>query len=660
VTDLELAPPAQRQPPERRQSTEPVLASDGVPSCGASPSFVAIVVSLELVSTASTKRKHLIEDSMPHSAPTPAPFYLDCDTGIDDALALVYLLASPSVDLLGIGTVSGNISAETGARNTLDLLAMAGFDHIPVAVGASEPLAGSFDGGALSVHGDNGIGGLALPRSRRRPVAEDAPEMLVRLARLYPGELRVLAIGPLTNLARALELEPNLPQLVKELTIMGGAVRAPGNRTPFAEANIANDPEAAAAVFDANWSFALVPLDVTMSHLFDETHRAALLASPRSVHAALGQMLVTYFDYYETRLGHRASALHDPLAAAIATGDIVPDSAQRMGLSVDVSDGAERGRTIGVEVADDASEVAGGRVVLSVPDTAASDMLERILQVSAPPRTLTVVGSASIDLTCHVERLPKPGETVGGGTLTRQAGGKGGNQAAAAARLAGSSRMIGAVGNDQAGEDVLAALGRAGVDTTAMAVLDEPTGTAMIFVDEAGENQIAVAPGANSHLALDTLDPSSLDPVLCQLEIRMDTVLEAARRAGGFFALNAAPAVPLPEELVERCDLVIVNESEYALLPELASARCVAVTYGAEGAAIFERGMEVARVPAVRTHVVNSVGAGDAFSAALVISLTRGFDYATSLAAACAVGAFAVASADTQPAFGPLSEYLPG
>jgi ribokinase len=206
---------------------------------------------------------------------------------------------------------------------------------------------------------------------------------------------------------------------------------------------------------------------------------------------------------------------------------------------------------------------------------------------------------------------------------------------------------------------VLAALGRAGVDTTHLAVVDEPTGTAMIFVDKAGENQIAVAPGANSQLVLDSLDPSSLDPVLCQLEIPMDVVLGAARRAGGFFALNAAPAVPLPVELVERCDLIIVNESEYALLPQLASARCVAVTYGADGASIFEHGIEVAHVPAVSTQVVNSVGAGDAFSAALVIAMTSGYDYPTSLTAACAVGASAVGSPDTQPEFGPLSGYLP-
>jgi ribokinase len=595
-----------------------------------------------------------------HSAPNATPFYLDCDTGIDDALALVYLLASPTVELVGIGTVSGNISAAAGAQNTLDLLTMAGFDHIPVAVGCHDPLVGAFDGGALRVHGDNGIGGVTLPTSRRSPVTEDAAELLVRLAKRHPGELKILAIGPLTNLARALELEPKLPGLVRDVTVMGGAAQVAGNHSPYAEANIASDPEAAARVFAADWPLTVVPLDVTMSHVFDETDRAALLSSPRSIHHALGEMLVTYFDFYETRLHRRAAALHDPLAAAIATGDVVPDSAPLMTISVDVGTDTQRAQTRCVELSADATTVAScARVVLSAPDGAAAVLLERILSVTTPERTLTVVGSTSSDLTCQVARLPKPGETVGGGVLTRQSGGKGGNQAAAAARLAGNARFIGAVGDDQAGRDVLAALNAAGVDTTNVGVVDEPTGTAMIFVDEAGENQIAVAPGANSHLVLDSLESASTDPILCQLEIDMDAVLGAARRAGGFFALNAAPAVSLPAELLKRCDLVIVNESEYALLPELASAPCVAVTYGAAGASIFERGTEVAHVPAVPTHVVSSVGAGDAFSAALVIAMTRGYDYLTSLTAACAVGAIAVGSADTQPAFGRLSEYLP-
>ena len=168
--------------------------------------------------------------------------YLDCDTGVDDAVALAVLLATPGVDLAGIGTVSGNTSAGQAATNTLNLLALAGRTDIPVAVGEHHPLAGNFDGGAEAVHGDNGIGGVELPASAQRPIDARATDLLVNLARARPGELLVLATGPLTNLARALQIEPRLPELVAGVTAMGGAVRVPGNITGHAEANIASDP----------------------------------------------------------------------------------------------------------------------------------------------------------------------------------------------------------------------------------------------------------------------------------------------------------------------------------------------------------------------------------------------------------------------------------
>lgn len=128
-----------------------------------------------------------------------APVYLDCDTGIDDALALAYLLASPLASVVGIGTVSGNVSAAVGARNTLDLLALAGAASVPVAVGAHDPLVGSFGGGSPWVHGENGVGEVVLVPSAASVAAESAAEMLVRLAHSYPGSLRVVAIGPLTK-----------------------------------------------------------------------------------------------------------------------------------------------------------------------------------------------------------------------------------------------------------------------------------------------------------------------------------------------------------------------------------------------------------------------------------------------------------------------------
>jgi ribokinase len=271
---------------------------------------------------------------------------------------------------------------------------------------------------------------------------------------------------------------------------------------------------------------------------------------------------------------------------------------------------------------------------------------------------LTVVGSINLDLIATAERLPTAGETIGEAVLSEQPGGKGANQAAAAARLGGSARLIGAVGGDAQGRRMLDALASADVDTADVAVLPEPTGTALIVVDRDGENQIVVCPGANSHLSLEGVEFGPDEAVLCQLEVGLPVVLEAARKAAGFFVLNAAPAMDLPAELLERCDLVIVNESEYALIPALSSARLVAVTYGGEGSAMFEHGRKVAEVPSASVAVVNTIGAGDAFCAALVLALQQGLEYTGALAVANAVGGDAVRDPSSQPELAQLSHYV--
>lgn len=270
---------------------------------------------------------------------------------------------------------------------------------------------------------------------------------------------------------------------------------------------------------------------------------------------------------------------------------------------------------------------------------------------------LAVVGSINLDIIAAAPRLPGPGETVGDGVLRRRPGGKGANQAAAAARLGAPTRMIGAVGRDAEGDAMLDALRVAGVDVSGVGRVGEPTGTALIAVDADGENQIVVCPGANAHVSLEDVSFSDDEAVLVQLEIEMDVVTELARRVPGFLALNAAPARPLPSELRERVDLFIVNESEYALIPELADAPLVVVTYGGDGAALLERGREAARVPAVRVEPVDTVGAGDAFCAALTVGIRSGLAHEEALRAACAVGAFAVTQPESQPAFEPLNAY---
>ncbi|MFB2597891.1 nucleoside hydrolase [Herbiconiux sp. P17] len=310
------------------------------------------------------------------------PLYVDCDTGIDDALALCYLVASPEIELVGIGTVSGNVSSALAARNTLDLLALAGAS-CPVAVGAEHPLAGRFTEGATHVHGDDGLGNHPLPASGGVPVEGDAADLLIALANEWAGELRILAIGPLTNLAEALRREPRLPDLVRDVTIMGGAALVPGNISPVAEANIGNDPEAAALVLGARWPVTLVPLDVTLSNPLLEADRMRLVDSGRPVATALGGMLDFYFDFNATFYGERRSALHDPLAAAIAVGAVVPAVAPRVHVVVDATDGPGRGQTIcdlrGRFLGFPDQPEAHVRVVLSLTDDFAPHLLERLL-----------------------------------------------------------------------------------------------------------------------------------------------------------------------------------------------------------------------------------------------------------------------------------------
>ncbi len=314
------------------------------------------------------------------------PVYLDCDTGIDDSLAIAYLLASPEVELVGIGTVSGNVSAAQGAENTLRLLALAGREDIPVAVGDHHPVAGEFDGGAPHVHGDNGLGGVELPAASASAIAEDAAELLLRLSREHDGRLEILAIGPFSNIARALERDPRLPERVAGVTVMGGAALVPGNITPVAEANVRNDPEAAQALVAAPWPVTLVPLDATMENTLEEPDRQRLLAAGSPLLTALGEMLDHYFDFYVDVYGHRSCALHDPLAAALLVGGAHAALAPAVPVVVDTTDGPGRGQTVcdlrGLRSGRLDRPGAHVRVVLATEEPLAPRLVERLLSLA--------------------------------------------------------------------------------------------------------------------------------------------------------------------------------------------------------------------------------------------------------------------------------------
>lgn len=272
---------------------------------------------------------------------------------------------------------------------------------------------------------------------------------------------------------------------------------------------------------------------------------------------------------------------------------------------------------------------------------------------------LGVLGAINLDLVAAVASAPRPGETVLGGSLHRQPGGKGANQAIAAARLGAQVEMIGAVGDDDAGRELLTALRDAGVGTSRVQVVDGPSGVALIVVDSAGENTIVVCPGAGLHIDARAAGSMPGSAILAQLEVDMGVVEQVARQTQGPFFLNVSPIAELSHELRDRVDLFIVNQGEYEQLPFLATAPYVALTLGAEGAVLLRRGTVVAkaRVPAER--VVNTVGAGDAFAAALSVALLEKYDEADALEAACRVGAAAVGDERSQPLLERLAHYAP-
>lgn len=313
---------------------------------------------------------------------TRAKVVVDVDTGIDDAVALLYLAAQNDVEILAAGSVHGNCTARQGAVNTLRTLELAGLHDVPVAIGAARPLAQALSVEA-GVHGDDGLGNTDFGPPRGQLSAEPAAVQLVRLAHENPGELTVLATAPLTNLALALLLEPELPRLVRKVVVMGGAVACPGNVTPEAEANIWHDPEAADLVFQAGWDLTLVGLDVTMQAVLEGKRLEALERAEGTSARFAAAVLKHYLDVYERRLGVRGSAMHDPLAAAIVRDPsyvTCVDAAVRVELRGEHS----RGATL-VDLRGYPGDTSGGRPPVHVAMQVDSerfldDMVEALVQ----------------------------------------------------------------------------------------------------------------------------------------------------------------------------------------------------------------------------------------------------------------------------------------
>ncbi|MDI1327613.1 MAG: ribokinase [Brevundimonas sp.] len=265
---------------------------------------------------------------------------------------------------------------------------------------------------------------------------------------------------------------------------------------------------------------------------------------------------------------------------------------------------------------------------------------------------ITVVGSINLDFVASAPALPRPGETVTGATLARHPGGKGANQALAAQRLGADVSLTGCVGDDEMAGAALALLIAHGVELSGVETdIAEPTGVALIAVDEQGENQIVVCAGANHRVTPEQL-PARIDcPLIVQLELPIPTVEAAVGRATEFVCVNLAPAAPVSDQLLRRADLLVVNETEAAFYGDLLhnGGGRVVVTEGAKGAVMYQRGQELARATPPRVKAVDATGAGDAFVGAICVALLEGMPADEALRFACAAGAIAATRPGAQP-----------
>jgi ribokinase len=274
--------------------------------------------------------------------------------------------------------------------------------------------------------------------------------------------------------------------------------------------------------------------------------------------------------------------------------------------------------------------------------------------------SIAVLGSINLDIVAHAEQLPVAGETVTGATLSEHPGGKGANQALAARRLGADVSMIGRVGADSNAAAALALLKADGVDLSRVSVdQTRATGVALICVDRSGENQIVVAPGANTGVTPEHAALPECDALICQLEVPAETIVNAAQNYNGFFVINLAPARDVSNAMFSEADLIIVNETEADFYgPELLakSSGLIAITYGAKGAALFRRGEQLARALPPEIIATDATGAGDSFVAALTLALVRGDAPETALRFACCVGALTATKAGAQTSLPTLAD----
>ena len=248
----------------------------------------------------------------------PRRVIFDTDPGVDDSMALLLLLRSPELQLDAVTTVFGNVDVGQTTRNAVIILDVAGRPDVPVFRGADRPLLRNRQHGGASVHGDNGLGGIRLPTASRGATPGRGADEIVDRIMALPGEITLIAFGPLTNVALAVCLEPRIVENIHELVIMGGAATVPGNVSPVAEANFHNDPEAARIVFESGFPLVMVGLDVTLQAIIVPDDLAVLRKQGGDVGAFIDDISAHYGDHYARRDGIIGFPMHDAAAVLYA------------------------------------------------------------------------------------------------------------------------------------------------------------------------------------------------------------------------------------------------------------------------------------------------------------------------------------------------------
>lgn len=270
---------------------------------------------------------------------------LDTDPGIDDALAILLALASPEIFLEGLSIVHGNCSLEQATTNALSILELANATHIPVAVGCELPLVQP-SLLAPETHGNTGLGYANLPSPRTKPQVQHGCDFLIERIMSAPGEVTLVAIGPLTNVALAIRQEPLIAKSLKELIIMGGAIRYEGNTTALAEFNTYADPHAAHIVYHAGIPTTLVPLDVTYQCVLTQGDVDRLLRLDSPLTHFIADATRFYMEFHDEYQGVQGCVINDPLALALTFAPELCDY-RELPVDVDISGGVSLGKTIG-------------------------------------------------------------------------------------------------------------------------------------------------------------------------------------------------------------------------------------------------------------------------------------------------------------------------